>query len=202
MAFLESPRFPERIAYGAIGGPGFSTGVAVMASGREARNGNWQYPRHSWDVSHSIKSHADFEVLRAFFMAAKGRLHGWRFKDWADFACAETEGVVAEITSTTFQLQKKYVSGAQVSLREIQKPVSGTVAVFVSGSPATFSVDATTGIVTIAAAPDAADVTWSGEFDVPMRFDTDELRGSLVSRNPRDGILHSWESIPIIEVPV
>jgi uncharacterized protein (TIGR02217 family) len=202
MAFHETPRFPDRIAYGATGGPGFSTSVAVLSSGREARNGNWQYPRHAWDVSQGIKSQADFETVRAFFMSKRGRLHGWRFKDWGDYTCTVADGRATALTSTTFQLIKRYTSGSESMDRLIQKPVTGTVAVFVSAVPATFTVDTTTGIVTIAAAPAAADITWSGEFDVPMRFDTDQLQGRMVARNMRAGLLHEWGQIPIVEVPV
>jgi uncharacterized protein (TIGR02217 family) len=200
MAFLETPRFPERIGNGAQGGPGFSTSVAVLASGREARNGNWQYPLHAWDVSQGLNTQADFEALRAFFMVARGRLHGWRFKDLGDFACTVADGRATALTATTFQLVKRYTSGSDSVDRLIRKPVAGTVAVLVSGSPATFTVDTTTGIVTIAAAPAAGNITWSGEFDVPMRFDTDKLEGRIVARNAK-GLVHEWGSIPIIEVP-
>jgi hypothetical protein len=34
MSFLETPRFPERIGYGAVGGPMFRTEIAVTGSGR------------------------------------------------------------------------------------------------------------------------------------------------------------------------
>lgn len=200
MAFLETPRFPDRIAYGAQGGPGFSTSVAVLASGREARNGNWTYPLHAWDVSQGLNSQADFETLRAFFMVARGRLHGWRFKDWGDCTTTVADGRATAITSTTFQLVKRYTSGSDSVDRLIRKPVAATVAVFVSGSPATFTLDGTTGIVTIAAAPAAGNITWSGEFDVPMRFDTDRLEGRIVARNA-NGLVHEWGSIPIVEVP-
>lgn len=199
MAFIESPRFPDRIAYGATGGAGFSTSIARLTSGREARNGQWEYPRHAWDVSQGLNSQADFEALRAFFWAMRGRLHGWRFKDWSDYLVTVADGRATAITSTTFQLVKRYSSGAINVDRLIQKPVAGTVEVLVSGSPATFSVDTTTGIVTIAAAPAAADITWSGEFDVPMRFDTDQLQGRIVARNA-NGLVHEWSGIPISEI--
>jgi hypothetical protein len=31
-------RFPVRISFNAVGGPGFMTNVAVMSSGKESRN--------------------------------------------------------------------------------------------------------------------------------------------------------------------
>lgn len=201
MAFYESPRFPEAIAYGAVGGPGFSTALAALTSGYEQGNANWTYPRHAWDVAHGIKTQAQFEELRAFFIIMRGRMHRWRYKDWADFSASLTTGRVTALTATTFQLVKRYTSGAQTFDRLIRKPVAGTLAVHVSGSGVAFSLDATTGIVTIGSAPAAGNVAWSGEFDVPMRFDIDHLRARITSRNQR-GLLHEWDSIPIIEVRV
>lgn len=204
MPFIESPRFPDRIAYGAAGGPAFSTGVVVASSGRESRNANWQYPVHQWDVSQGINGQADFQTLRAFFMVAMGRRNGWRFKDWADFTAdhtGEEAGVVTALTATTFQMVKRYSSGAAAQDRIILKPVAGTVEVKVLGVvDGTATVNATTGVITIASAPDASTVTWAGQFDVPMRFDTDRLQGRIVSRNVQKGLLHEWGEIQILEL--
>jgi uncharacterized protein (TIGR02217 family) len=38
-------------------------------------------------------------------------------------------------------------------------------------------------------------LAWSGQFDVPMRFDTDQLVGQIIAPN-----LYSWSSIPLVEV--
>lgn len=202
MAFLETPRFPEGISYGAVGGPVFRTEIAVTGSGRESRNGAWAYPKHEWDVSHGVKSNADFVSLRNFFMVARGRHNGWRFKDWADYTATHSEGFVIGLTSTTFQLIKRYVSGSSNQERFIYKPVSGTVEIKVSGVVTGHTLNTSTGVVTIGSAPAAANVTWSGEFDVPMRFNTDKLDGRIAAANQSDGLLHAWDSIPIVEVQV
>lgn len=203
MAFLETPRFPDRIAYGAIGGPMFMTEIAASSSGRESRNGPWAYPRHGWDVSQGVKNAADFAAVRSFFMVARGRHHGWRFKDWADFSATHTDGFVLSLTSTTFQLIKRYTSGSATQDRLIQKPIhGGTIEVKVSGTTTAHTLDTATGIVTIASAPSAANVTWAGEFDIPMRFDTDKLDGRIVARNQSAGLLHQWDTIPVIEIRV
>lgn len=203
MAFLETPRFPDRIAYGAVGGPMFRTEVAVSRSGLETRDGKWAYPRHAWDVSQGINTPADFATLRAFFMIARGRQHAWRYKDWTDYAATHSDGYVVAITSTTFQLMKRYTSGSSTQARPIYKPLhGGSIVIKVSGTDTAHTLDTATGIVTIGSAPSAGNVTWAGEFDVPMRFDTDKLDGRIVSRNPSTGLLHQWDAIPIIEVPV
>lgn len=204
MAFYESPRFPERVAYGAVGGPRFRTTVVAVTGGTEQRNAMWSCPLHQWDVSQGVKSHADFESLRAFFLTMKGRAHGWRFKDWTDYTASHTDGRVTGITTQTFQLVKRYTSGSQTQDRKIVKPIA---AGFVLKDQSTtlvlttdYTIATTTGIVSTTAPRTAANLTWSGEFDVPMRFDVDELKARVESANPTDGYLHVWEAIPIIEL--
>ena len=206
MAFYESPRFPERISYGATGGPEFITTVVRTISGREQRDSRWAYPRQRWDVSQGVRTQAQFAELRAFFLAMRGRLHGWRFKDWSDFEATHSEGFVTGITSTTFQLIKRYTSGAQTLDRKITKPLAaGFVLKDVSTTltlTTDYTIDATTGIVTTTTTRTAANLNWSGQFDVPMRFDTDQLQASMIARNPSAGLIHQWDSIPVVEVPL
>lgn len=200
MAFRETPRFPDSIAMGAVGGPMFWTVVATTAA-RESRDGRLAYPRQAWDVSPGVKTVDEFAVLRAFFMVARGKHHGWRFKDWSDFAATHSDGRVLALTGTTFQLIKRYTSGSETQDRIIRKPVhGGTIEVKVSGVVTAHTLDTVTGIVTIASAPAAANVTWAGEFDVPMRFDTDKLDARPIARHP-SGLVHSWDAVPILEIP-
>ena len=205
MAFIETPRFNERTRYGITGGPGFLTQIAESLASFEQRNAARLYPRHRWDVSQGLNAPADFQALRAFFITARGRLNGWRFKDWNDYTASHSgveSGVVTALTSTTFQMFKRYTSGSEYVDRIIQKPVSGTVEIKVSGVvDGAATVDTTTGIVTIASAPAASAVTWSGQFDVPCRFDTDDLRASIIARNGA-GLVTEWSAIPIVEIKV
>ena len=203
MAFKESPRFPDRIAFGAQGGPAFLTDVVTLTSGVEQRNENWLESRQEYEVSQCVQGEADFKEVGAFFRSVGGRRDGFRFKDWTDYTVSFSEGVVEAITGTTFQLQKQYVSGPDVTQRTIRKPVPGTVilrdGVTVLNSPGDYTLDETTGVVT-AAGKDAADLNWSGEFDVPVRFDVDKLVGTVVNKNSDLGLLTSWDSIPLVEV--
>jgi uncharacterized protein (TIGR02217 family) len=151
MAFFESPRFPEAIAFGAVGGPRFSTTVVETVSGREQRTGLWQYPLHEWDVAQGVKTSAQFAALRAFFLAARGRLHTWRFKDWADYQVQNaSEGIVASPGWPAAQLYKRYISGGQSLDRKITKPVAGTVALYngaaLLSAGSDYTLDTTTGI--------------------------------------------------------
>jgi uncharacterized protein (TIGR02217 family) len=183
-------RFPTAIARGRSGGPERRTDVVLTASGREHRNSRWADSRRKYNVGYGIKSLADIEQLMAFFEERRGRLHAFRFKDHADFkSCSANTAPSANDqvigtgtgTKTTFQLVKNYGTGARKYAREISAPVTGTVLVAVNGvATTTFSIDYATGVVSFATAPAAAaSITAGFEFDVPVRFDTDELSINL-----------------------
>ena len=83
-------------------------------------------------------------------------------------------------------------------MRRIVKPVTGTVRVARGGveTVAGWSVNATSGVVTFAAAPGAGVLVTAGfEFDVPVRFDTDRLDVTWDLDR-----LGSIASIPLVEV--
>lgn len=204
MAFKESPTFPERIAFGAAGGPAFNTDVVTVSSGTERRNENWLESRQEYDVSQGVKTEGEFKAITAFFRAVKGRKIGFRFKDWTDHEAALTEGSVDGLSSTSFQLVKKYVSGSDTTRREIRKPRAAGFVLKDAGvtmvSPGDYSLETTTGVVTTTVPRTAVNLAWSGEFDVPVRFDVDKLSASVVNRNQTTGLLLSWDAIPLVEV--
>lgn len=214
---FDEVRFPEEIDFGVTGGPEFSTTVLVTAGGFEQRNENWEEVRHSWTVGNDLKDDTEFATLLDFFMARRGRLRGFRFKDHQDFEAAaqvcRVKGPLggAEVgdgVETEFQLQKKYTSGGQTTTRTIRKPVAADPApqVFLDtgGGPVLqtegvdYTIDTTTGIVTFTIAPAVGDVvTWTGEFDVPVRFDADKFDAEL----PLFG-RHNWDGLPIVEIRI
>ncbi len=206
MAFHEI-RFPDNISRGARGGPERRTQVVELASGDEERNGSWANSRRRYDVAYGIRRADDLAAVVAFFEARNGRLYGFRFKDWADYkSCLPSQPITPTDqqigTGTgalkTFQLAKRYTSGAQTWVRTIAKPVAGTtrVALGMVEQMSGWTLDATTGIVTFTTAPSSGVIIRAGfEFDVPVRFDSDSLDVTLdVER------LGSITSIPLVEI--
>jgi len=206
MAFHDV-RFPDDISRGARGGPERRTQIVELASGDEERNASWADSRRRYDVAYGIRRADDLAVVVAFFEARNGRLHGFRFKDWADYKSCLPSGVPAPLDqligtgdgmATAFQLVKRYASGAQTWVRTIARPVAGTVRVALAGveQMSGWSVDATTGVVTFSSAPGAGVAVRAGfEFDVPVRFDSDALDVTLDIER-----LGSIASIPLVEV--
>jgi uncharacterized protein (TIGR02217 family) len=186
-------QFPPAISFNATGGPMFLTDVVIKASGAEARNQNWSYERLTYEVSHAARREVDWRKLQAFFRIVAGRAHSFRFKDWTDYQASASEGKFITIDATHAYLAKRYTYGAETRDRKITKPVSGQVT-FTGGSG--LSLDYATGILTHGTIPSA----WEGEFDVHVRFDTDEMRHVTIDKQPSGELIVGWDSIPLIEV--
>jgi uncharacterized protein (TIGR02217 family) len=193
MSFAEI-QFPTDISYGATGGPTFLTDVVATVSGHEQRNSKWSQSRARYNVASGVKTETQWQALIAFFRARRGKAVGFRFKDWGDFKAINQPLLALE--GEEHQLVKQYVSGAVVSERIITKPVAGTVQLYEDSilQASGWSIDTATGIITTSL---SGTLTADFEFDVPVRFDTDELALSLDSFDAG-----SWNSIPLIEVRV
>lgn len=200
MAFVET-RFPTDIAYGSAGGPEYSTDVVIMQSGYEQRNSNWSQARVRYNVAYGIKTQTQLDTLIAFFRARKGRADGFRFKDWTDYKVTGQLIGTGNGSLTSFQLVKTYASGAISETRIINKPVSGTLKIYLGGvlqSGSAYSVNTTTGVITFTTAPGSSvAVTADFEFDIPARFDTDRLSATLESYGA-----NSVDEIPVVEIRV
>ena len=284
--FLEAPRFPDNIAFGATVGPTYQTVVTPIYSGREGRIVSWTQARIKFEVGMRTMLASQTAQLDAYFRSVKGRAYGFRIKDWTDFTDNGAGIFQPTSTANVWQMVKGYSSGGSLNeLRLIQKPVVGTVQVSWNGTlqTTTVTVDTTTGLVTfsplaqqaitgvtvgtstvitLAAAlpelvvgdtlyltglsganaavlnnqafpitaisggaytlnvnttgdtitasgygnliPQNGDtITWTGQFDVPVRFDVDDMKKQIMDRNgPNGDLLVDWGSIPVIEVRI
>lgn len=210
--FIETPRFPLLVSQGASGGPMFNTDVVEIRSGFEARNINWQLSRGRYDAALGIKHLQYLEEVIAFFHVAQGRAHEFRYKDFSDFKSSSflnPVGFADQVIGVgngvinTFQLTKTYTVGSNNYVRTIKKPVAGTVRIGVNGVERTitthWTINTTTGVITFTGGntpPNGHAVTAGFEFDVPCRFDTDQLNISMPL------YLAGAVSIPIVEVRI
>jgi len=210
---FDEVRFPERLAFGSRGGPERRTEIVTLGSGFEERNAPWAESRRRYAAGQGASSLDDLHTILGFFEARRGRLRGFRWKDFSDWkSCAPgatpagtdqalglSDGVVAR-----FLLKKAYASGGVSVLRRIFKPVAGTVKVAVDSVPQTegtdYLVDTVQGAVTFLAGhvpANGAQVTAGYEFDVPVRFDTDLLEVDLVAFEAG-----SVPDIPVVEIRI
>lgn len=207
MAF-DDIRFPTTISRGASGGPERRTEIVTTASGREERNSRWADSRRRYNAGFGVKSLNDVHNVLRFFEERRGRLHGFRWKDHADWKSCPPQNAVSPLdqaigtgtgSTAAFQLVKRYGSGLRDYVRTITRPVAGTVRVAVNGvETAQFTANAATGVVTFNAGSIpavGAAVTAGFEFDVPARFDTDNLAINLASFAAGD-----IPEIPVVEI--
>lgn len=184
-------QFPIDYAGGTSGGPMYSTRVTVVDSGAEQRVQLWSLGRLSFEIGYTDNP-VGMRAIVAFFRARKGRLYGFRFRDWSDYQ-ASHEPLVA---GATMQLQKTYSDAGNTEVRAIRKPCNdGSFQLFDNGSPVASTVAWATGVVTPAVYTAGHAYSWSGNFDVPVRFDVDKL--TFVQENVGRQTL---SSLPVVEV--
>ncbi|GEL39971.1 MAG: TIGR02217 family protein [Methylobacteriaceae bacterium] len=203
-------RFPLDVALRGSGGPVRRTEIVTLASGREHRNSRWADSRRRYDAGLGIRTLDALHAVLGFFEERRGRLYGFRYRDRIDHRSGApsrppepTDQRIGTGDGTTriFALAKTYGSGPEAYRRAIAKPVAGSVRVAVNGAEVAaprLAVDPVTGRVTFAAdavPPMGAAVTAGFEFDVPVRFDTDELTVDLAAFTAGE-----VPRIPLIEI--
>lgn len=208
MAF-HNVQLPPQISYGASGGPAYGTTIQTTASGHEYRVARQSRPRRRYQFDKLLMEPSEWGALIDFWVARRGHLHGFRFKDWSDFTTA-ADGVSAPTnldvvlgtgdgTETQFQLVKTYdVGGLNPFNEAIRLPVAGTLVVAVAGTPTTsYTVTNPGGLITFASAPTAGQIVTAGfEFDRSVRFNqSDETMNMRIER----GYLANWAGITCLE---
>ena len=197
--------FPLEIALAASGGPERRTEIVTLGSGYEERNARWANSRRKYDAGYGVKSLNNLSTVVAFFEERRGRLHGFRFRDRLDNASClpsltptandqilgEGDGI-----KTTFQLIKTYGSSFDPYVRDITKPVDGSVLVAVNGNISAPQIDHSTGKIIFTTPPiNGAIISAGYRFDVPVRFDSDKLNVNLTSF-----AAGTIPNIPLIEI--
>ena len=186
--------FPVEISKGSRGGPRMSMSVTEADSGAQERARRWPSYRWEFDVgvpvarldlldpayrhylSVGVENSFPYKDINDFNSTASGR-----DKDANGAAVAVTNQDqvigIGDGTTATFQLIKSYVFGTRTYVRNIRKPVSGTVVVSVDGVAKTlgthFTVSLSTGEVTFTAGniPTSAQIVRAGfEFRVPVFY--------------------------------
>ncbi|TPW06754.1 MAG: hypothetical protein FD125_120 [bacterium] len=201
---------PARLAFGSTGGVERRTEIVTLGSGFERRSTPWAHGRRRYLIGANLRSLDDMAALTGFFEARRGRLYGFRFRDFADCKSCAPGAAVGPLdqvlgegdgTRTAFHLVKRYGEGGDALERRIAKAVEGTVQIAVNGvelAASGFAVNAATGLVTLEVAPPSgATVTAGFEFDTPVRFDADRIEVTLESFDAG-----RMAAVPLIEVRV
>lgn len=175
MAF-DNVRLPVDVEVGAQGGPAFSTGIITTASGREQRTQNWSVARNTYAIGYGV-SETDWQAVRAFFYARRGRARGFRFKDWTDYVGINE---VPQVINGTMYVTRTYSDEIGIAyMRAITRVVPGTLRIHDLANDYTALYDESFGRLTLkpgAVQPQVAGaIVCDYEYDLPVRFDVDDL---------------------------
>ena len=202
-------RFPLDVSLGSRGGPVRRTDIVTLASGREHRNSRWAGSRRRYDAGLGVRTLDALHAVIAFFEERRGRLYGFRFRDRIDWRSGPPSREPTPLdqrigtgdgASRSFQLVKAYGSSfapysgpsPSPSAARCASPSTASSRLWARTSPA---IPRPASSPSSAAPPAGAAVTAGFAFDVPVRFDTDELDIDL-SAFEAGGI----PQIPLIEI--
>jgi uncharacterized protein (TIGR02217 family) len=128
---------------------------------------------------------AVWRTLEALYEVTDAGASGFLVKDPHDCIVTVAYGKAIDynLVGNIYQLVERITSptGAVTNDRTITRLDAASFHVYVSGVETfTYTLDATTGRVTIPADPAAANVTWSGTTYVPVHFESDEIDWEIV----------------------
>ena len=203
-AFIEE-RFPDCISFTSSGGPGFMTNVVEFDSGIVSTDAEWEQLRAKYNVSFDVATPSEISLVEDFFYVARGRAIGFRYKDWQDYQIVQQNVGIGDGTRNAFQLFKRYQSGNQFYDRKITKPLKISsdglgIAITVDGVIQIIDGDVfineSQGIISFSTPPPTGAIirVEYGEFDVPVRFDTDKLDISF------DDFRQLSLQVPLVEI--
>lgn len=149
--------YPELgVGFSVIKRPIWSTGVSTAASGREVRLGFWDFPLWEWELTYEYLpdypangfTQSDLKTLMGFFLATRGMLHPFFFKDPDDNTVVNQFIGTTDGNTTLFTLYRTF----GLSPNEGTEPIgwlnqSVEFNVYLDGvlqSPSTYSVVSTT----------------------------------------------------------
>ncbi len=191
-------RLPVEVEIGAVRiDPDFEdTEVAKSDGGREVTNIRTSQSRLRFEISYPhSEQDAVYLAVKAAYKASRGG-NSFDFQDHSEFEATDEQFGTGDGSTTVFNLYKSYTFGTEIYSRRIYRPVS-PISLKVDGVafPSGYSVNYTTGVVTFSVAPAAdAVLTWSGEFNVPVRFDS-----TFNTTLPATHLVHA-DTMTLIEV--
>jgi uncharacterized protein (TIGR02217 family) len=179
--------FPNSIAFNSINSIYFDTNLVKSKNGTEQRSGNRDYPLLHFKVFNTFKNKKEIDQILTLFRMVRGKLNGFRLRDWLDYRVENQIMGVGDGESKIFQMKKAYQIGGYITVRDIVKPVQDTVNVFINQvncNSLIQSIDYARGLVSFLEPPSENEmITFECEFDVPVRFKSDELNVVLIGKD-------------------
>jgi uncharacterized protein (TIGR02217 family) len=172
-------RLSDEVELGAIRRDTMNLNIIRTDSGFEDRSRLWAQFLREFEITYPTQqrngqpSDSLQQVYNAF-LASGGGEDSFDFQDWRDYSVTDEVFGIGDGAETDFELVKTYTFGSRTHERRIFRPVSAISikADDVTVPGADYTVDYELGIVTFDVAPlNAVELTWTGTFNVPVRFD-------------------------------
>lgn len=171
-----------------------------LNNGYQSINVVWERTLREWEIGTVPMLVGAFEKIIAMHEITEGGAYGFLFEDPKD--CEVTGGVFTALGGGVFQMCKRYLHEASGRYKDrvITRPKATNLTITRAGVPTAYTLDATTGRVTISGSPDVATLAWSGRFYVPVHFMEDSLDWSMVAPGAVSQRIVDAPSIPIQEI--
>jgi uncharacterized protein (TIGR02217 family) len=162
--------------------------VTPMDGGTEARERRWDQFLFDFEVSFPVGKRAgntNLDEVTAAFLATGGGELSFDLRDYRESSVTDEAFGVGDGSTKVFPLTRTYAFGPVSHVRRIYRPVS-PITVKKAGivQSSGYTVDYQLGVVTFTAAPAAAAVlSWSGDFNVPVRFDREQISQAVSIHN-------------------
>lgn len=181
-----SARISDRIERGATSKAMNVGRTKVYVGSKLYQNFTESMPLHQFDVSHGIRSAADFQSLIDLWYVVNfgdgGPYDGFLFRDWRDFQANQANSICTLIEGSDYQLCRRHTFAGQALHRPIYRPLAGVLIYRTRSavvSLATATVDYANGVADISGHESGDTYTWVGQFDYPVTFADNEWTGSL-----------------------
>lgn len=196
---------PERVMTAGVRGKQLRRNSRITTdSGQESINVVWTQTLRQFEVGFRPMQRAAWQDIETLHEITEGGAYGFLLSDPKDSIV--DVGRFAALTSTTFQLYKRYIhaDSTRTKDRKITRPraVNGTL--IISGVAKTLGTDYTvneaTGVFTIPSAPSAANLAWTGRFYVPVHFMNDDIDWEMIAGGADDARWLAGPSVMIEEI--
>lgn len=143
--------------------------------------------------------------LEALYEYTDAGGYGFLLQDPADCIIPRAIGRVIhyESSDNTYRLveRKTVAGGLYTHDRIVTRPEELPFRLFVGGvEEMTYTLDETTGVITIPSDPDPADVMWQGRSYVPVHFAEDKINWELVVAGPAEARFFAGPSVRLEEI--
>lgn len=188
--------------------PSWPVDIIKLGGGGEQRVLLPTDSKREYDAVYSVISETAAQQVAEFLNARRGPLHSFKIYDvFLHKATAEAFGTGGGVGSVN-QLIYDEGDAANSYIREIYLPKPGTVTIFAGATQKTEGVHYTLnyngangGKVTWLTSVSGLTLTWSGEFYIPVRFDTESLPDiTAIAMIGNGKIVAQGPTIPLVEV--